>query len=603
MFRYVALSWDPMAGEPSAAARHLASGLENTAQWHVALRRPGLAVFSTGEKPNVNQSYALAGARGAVLGKLFRLDGSGLPHNHFIASVEASAEIVQTAGRSLVERYWGRYVAFIEAEPGGFLVMRDPSGALPCFRMQHGGVQVVFSWLEDVLGRLPSVAPPSVDGECLAAHIASGELTGHPTALAGVSQVLPGEAIRLGGRDVAARLLWSPSEQASLAPITDPAQASEALREVVRRCVLAWASCHESILLRLSGGVDSSILACCLSERDTRARVTCLNYHSPGSDSDERPYARLAAAMAQRELVEMERDPGFRLEQVLDVARTPSPMNYLGRLGARTDAELAAAAGAPAMFTGSGGDQLFLEFAGWWPAADYLRLQGFDRGFMAAAMDAARLGKVSVWRAARLAFGDRFRRRPPSMQTTMPWALATDTVWETMRQPRRFLHPVHADPSGLPIGKLMQAQQVTHFGGYYDPYQREAAPELVNPLLSQPLIELVLRIPTYVLTLGGRGRGLARRAFAQDLPPEIAARRSKGGLEEQIATVLARNLAFARQVLLDGELVRRGLIDRHRLERALSGGPGAVGRAGEIHMYIGVEAWLQRWSASRQPKS
>ncbi|MBE0547905.1 MAG: hypothetical protein IH627_09685 [Rubrivivax sp.] len=149
----------------------------------------------------------------------------------------------------------------------------------------------------------------------------------------------------------------------------------------------------------------------------------------------------------------------------------------------------------------------------------------------------------------------------------------------------------------------MQVQQVTHFGGYYDPYQRHAAPELVNPLLSQPLIELVLRIPTYVLTLGGRGRGLARRAFAQDLPPEIVSRRSKGGLQEQITTILARNLAFARQVLLDGELVRRGLIDRSRLERALSGGPGAVGRAGEIHMYIGVEAWLQRWSASRRQKS
>lgn len=510
---------------------------------------------------------------------------------------------MQTAGRLLVERYWGRYVAFIEAGPSSFLVVRDPSGALPCFRMQHAGVQVVFSWLEDVLGRMPSVVLPSVDWECLAAHIASGELTGHPTSLSGVSQILPGEGIHLGTRDGAAGFLWSPSEQASLAPIADPAQASEALREAVRRCVLAWASCYESILLRLSGGVDSLILACCLSEQDTRTRVICLNYHSPGSDSDERPYARLAAARAQRELVEIERDASFRLEQVLDVARTPSPMNYLGRFGARTDAELAAAVGAPAVFTGAGGDQLFLEFAQWWPAADYLRLHGPDSGFMAAAMDAARLGKVSVWRAARLALGDRFRRRPPPLHAARPWALATDAVWETMRHPRRFLHPAHADVSSLPIGKLMQVQQVTHFGGYYDPYQREAAPELVNPLLSQPLIELVLRIPTYVLTLGGRGRGLARLAFAQDLPPEIVRRRSKGGLQEQITTILTRNLAFARQVLLDGELVRRGLIDRSRLERALAGGPGAVGRVGEIHMYIGVEAWLQRWPASRRRKS
>jgi asparagine synthase (glutamine-hydrolysing) len=464
--------------------------------------------------------------------------------------------------------------------------------------MEHGGVRIVFSWLEDVLRWMPSITPPAVDWECLAAHIASGELTGHPTSLQGISQILPGERSPLGEGSGSATLLWTPTAQASLPPIIDPAQAADALREVVRRCALAWASCYESVVLRLSGGVDSSILACSLTERDTRTRVTCLNYHSPGSDTDERAYARLAAARARRELVEIERDAGYRLEQVLDVARMPSPANYIGRFGSLTDAHLAAAVGAPALFTGSGGDQLFLESAAWWPAADYLRLQGPGIGFFTAAMNAARLGQVSVWRAARLAIKDRFRSRPPPMDTVRPWALATDTVWETLKSPGRFQHPVHSEPSDLPIGKLMQAQQVTHFGGYYDPYRAEAAPEQVHPLLSQPLMDLCLSIPTWVLTLGGRGRGLARRAFARDLPEQIAGRRSKGGLQEQLAAVLANNHGFVRPLLLDGRLAASGLVDRGRLEQALSGRPGAVGRAGEIHMYVAVEAWLQRWPAS-----
>jgi asparagine synthase (glutamine-hydrolysing) len=598
MFRYVALSWDPEAETPAAAAHHLADGLRAAKDWRPALQRPGLAVFSTGETANANLAYTLAGDRGVVLGKLFRPDGSSVSADHFAASAEVSADVVRTAGSLLVERYWGRYVAFLESASAGFVVVRDPSGALPCFRMHHGGVRIFFSWLEDVLRWMPSVTSPAVDWECLAAHVAAGELTGHPTSLQGVSQVLPGECHPLADGSRGAALLWSPTKQAGLSPIIDPAQAADALREVVRRCAHAWASCYDAIVLRLSGGVDSSILACSLTEGDTQTRVTCLNYHSPGSDTDERYYARLAAARARRELVEIERDAGFRLEQVLDVARMPSPANYLGRFGAHTDANLAAAVGAPALFTGSGGDQLFLESATWWPAADYLRLQGPGIGFLWAAMNAARLGQVSVWRAARLAIADRFRSRPPAADTARPWALATDTVWETLKNPGRFQHPVHGEPSDLPIGKLIQAQQVTHFGGYYDPYRREAAPEQVHPLLSQPLIELCLRIPTWVLTVGGRGRGLARRAFAADLPEQIAGRRSKGGLQEQLAAVLASNPDFVRAFLLEGRLAASGLVDRSRLERALSGRPGAVGRPGEIHMYVAVEAWLQRWPAS-----
>ncbi len=132
--------------------------------------------------------------------------------------------------------------------------------------------------------------------------------------------------------------------------------------------------------------------------------------------------------------------------------------------------------------------------------------------------------------------------------------------------------------------------------GYYDPFERDAAAELVNPLHSQPLVELCLRLPTYVLTHGGRARGLARRAFAAHLPPEIRTRRSKGGMEEHLKAVLLRNLDFARATLLEGELARRGLLDRRRVEAALSLQPTTVEtHIGEVHRLIGIEVWAQSW--------
>lgn len=603
MFRYIALIWKAGAEAASAVSRRLAVGLEGSADWRVVLDRPGLQVFSTGERPGVHQAYALDQGRGVVLGRLFSRHGPAPSADHFGKHPGESAEAVRTSGQLLIDQYWGRYVAFLELGDGDHCVLRDPSGTLPCFRMGHDGVEVVYSWLDDVLTAMPLLPLPAVNWECLTAHMAFGELTGHATALEGITQVLAGELVHVGAdRSKRSIFLWKATDHAHRDRFEDPAQASDALHQTVVHCVQSWAFCYDAILLRLSGGIDSSILVSCLAEGRTRTRVTCLNYHSPGADSDERHYARLAAAHAHRELVEFERDDSFRLEQVLDVALTPSPISYLGRFGARRDAELASRIGARAMFTGAGGDQLFFEFHHWWPAADYLRIRGVDQGLPAAMMSAARLGKVSVWRAAGLALADRFRGHLPPPLMQRPWALATEALWAPLRQAERFSHPALAETAGLPIGKLMQVQQLLHFGAYYDPYLREAAPELVNPLLSQPLVELCLRIPTYLLTLGGRGRGLARHAFAGDLPPEITRRRSKGGMEELIDTILQHNIAFARQALLDGELVRQGLLDRGRVERALAGASGASAvRAGEIHMFIGVEAWLRRWSASSRP--
>ena len=67
-------------------------------------------------------------------------------------------------------------------------------------------------------------------------------------------------------------------------------------------------------------------------------------------------------------------------------------------------------------------------------------------------------------------------------------------------------------------------------------------------------------------------------------------------MEEHLKDVLASNLEFARGVLMDGELVRRGLLDRAAIETVLSGKPTSLpGSPGHIHAFLGVELWLARW--------
>ena len=455
---------------------------------------------------------------------------------------------------------------------------------------------VFFSWLEDLIALAPTASTLRVNWDAVTARLALRQLGGRETALEGVEQVLPGELITLGERAPPSESLWSAHTFARQCNRLEPELAAPQLRQMVMECVRDLASCHSSILLRLSGGVDSAILLGSLVSEPMATKITCLNYHSVGSDSDERSFARLSATRAAVELVERERNSNFRLDDLMTAARMPTPENYIGRMGSgRIDAEVADAHGARAMFTGVGGDQLFFQLRCTWPAADYLNVNGFDRGFLRACLGAARLGRVSLIESIRQALAAQRNRSGPLDGWGRFTKLMRSEALDSVCQPERYVHPDLLEAGDLPIGKFNQLQALVSVSGYYDPYLREAAPELVNPLLSQPIIESCLATPTWLLTQGGQARGLLRRAFADDIPREIATRQSKGGMEEHVAAILRHNLPFVRSLLLDGQLVARGLLERDKVEATLAGRLSALGGyLSEIHECIAVEAWLQR---------
>ena len=340
MFRYVALIWDDTGPTTSIRARQLSRRLATIAGWSAALERPGLVVHTTGAQPRANGVYSLRGDQGVVLGKLFRRGGVSAPVQSDITITSAESEqILRTSGRALVQDFWGRYVTFFQTADGACCVIRDPSGTLPCFWIRHEGVTIVFSWLEDALALLSDVEAPRANWDAVAAFIKLGALGGRETALEGVSQVLAGELIDL--RQESSTLLWSAVDIAQSPTAHGAAEAESLLRESVRACTRSWASCYDTLLLRLSGGVDSSILLSCLAPGGTDADVLCLNYYSAGSNSDEREYARLAAGRVGRDLIERERNTGFRIERVSTAARMPIPTDYIGWMNAATDARLA----------------------------------------------------------------------------------------------------------------------------------------------------------------------------------------------------------------------------------------------------------------------
>lgn len=305
MFRYIAIAWNESAPAPAAVAQQLSAEWQQRSDWNAALLRPGLEVFTRGSLAGVNEAVTLQGGSGLILGRLFRRADPALPAvPDAVLSSDDADNIIRSGGRALIKEFWGRYVAFLKPAHGPDLLIRDPTGALPCFRLRHRGVSIIFSWLEDALLMIGGAQPCRVNWDAVTAQLLRGSLGGRETSLEGVLQVLPGEAVML--HEEGSALLWNAVEIAGRPSTANAEDAPALLRHTVQACARAWASCYSSLLLRLSGGIDSSILLSCLAPSKTAADVLCLNYHSPGSDSDERHYARLAAAHAGRDLLERE---------------------------------------------------------------------------------------------------------------------------------------------------------------------------------------------------------------------------------------------------------------------------------------------------------
>lgn len=573
MFRYIALVWNDAHQGHCAAAQLIIRQLQTSSRrWTAALALPGLQVFHCGGRTGSTEAHPLPRSAGVILGTLFQpCADTQAPRRKTTFSAADTARVLETGGRSLIADYWGRYVAFAHdsARRRTFL-LRDPTGALPCFHAAFRDVHLFFSSAEDCasLGLLDLPVDWEFIAERAAFPLRASQTAARPsirrTAIKQISIVQPGEQVEVHRGALTRSLAWDPLQIAQAAPIQDGRQGAEQLRHAAKACVHAWAACYHGVLHSLSGGLDSSIVLGCLSDAQHRPYVTCLNYHSFSSGGDERYFARLAANQAHCPLIEWERDCAIPLEDLRCMERSAAPVNYLNWLQvSRREARLAREIGADAVFSGDGGDELFCRNQGILGAADYLRSKGVNRHFIEVALDTAHVENCSLWHVIREAFKQR------------------------------------RAPDGAPAGKCRHAASLCAPYEHADPLSSLDSPERVQPLLSQPLIELCLRIPTYLLTSKGWDRAMARQAFSEDVPREILRRRSKASMNENVLDVLKRNTEAARELLLDGELVGNGVIERAALETALSDGASDKTSAHEVFELLSTEAWLRSWKSPR----
>lgn len=472
-------------------------------------------------------------------------------------------ESAKTAALRLVRDYWGAYVAVLP-DPGRrtLALLVDPSGLFPIYR-RMSQTHVVFASDACLLGEAVGDRP-KVDWAALALFLRYPELRQKRTCLAGVEELAPGTLIATGGTQELELPVWSGSDYLPQGRAPSFGDAAAELRELATRTCAAWTDLFGRVAVATSGGVDSSFLCAALAAGDRD--FGCITLATSDSSGDESDYARLLADHLGADFTRRFYDPAWYCPTACASAGLPRP----GRKGFLTAVDALLAAGSSAqgktiVLDGNGGDNLFCFLHSAAPIVDRLRNEGPGAALFETLPDMCRVTGCDVPTMLR-ATGKRLM----GGHSKQEWApdsrlLAGGAVSEHLPEP---LTPLHRLATWRHPGKrdhlalIMRAQHHVH--------DFALGPARFSPLMSQPLLEFCLGVPTWTWVTGGQNRALARAAFANLLPRSVLDRTSKAGPDSFIRGAFDRHRAVLRDLLLDGLLAEHGVIDRAAVGQAFT---------------------------------
>jgi asparagine synthase (glutamine-hydrolysing) len=545
----------PAQGSTGATFPNLPDAL-NAMGMHVRYASGALTLFGTKDL----STLSLPGG-GILIGHLFTQDGIAVNDSARLPELSDPTHI----RKHILETYWGSYLVIQpDAQgPGAFTMTRTPSAAgnLPCIYSITDGSGFLTSDVS--LAIRAHFYRKQVDWDFLVHRLRFPGIKTQRTGLTDLAELLPGCSLSVSGANVSVRQAWSPWDFVSPERrYRDLRDAVDQIRHAVTSAVRAWADADRSILLELSGGLDSSIVAACL--RDTHARIICSNLVTPVPGVDERQYARQMASLLGVELHTEHLD--------LDKTRfdfTPSSDSVapsMGPLQYAVDQTMEAAAerhGANAYYSGGGGDSVFCYLRTAAPSVDAWRARGFGAA-ITTVRDLATLHQCTLWKAARLTLS-KLRRPPPSPFHEDPSFLTSGMATIEPEAHPWFAAPAHALPGDL--------ERIFDLAGnqfFQSQAARGSRRPLRFPLLSQPVMEACLRAPSWMWIAGGRNRAVARTAFSDVLPPDVVNRQSKATYMSYLGAVHERNKQQISDFLLSGRLRSQGLLDAHAIHAFLS---------------------------------
>ena len=495
-------------------------------------------------------------------------------------------------GPDFVRRLEGMFAfALWDRSRERLVLARDRLGKKPLVWTRLADGTLAFASELKALLRLPDVRR-DVDMAALDAYLALQYVPGDSTGIAGIHRVPPGHMLLAEGESQRIERYWTPAP-AALSPRSDE-DWLELVRAAVRDAVTERLAADVPLGALLSGGIDSSVVVSLMARHGSQP-VRTFTVGFEDARYDERDYARAVAdryATVHEEL-RIDADVPDTVERLADTFDEPlgdeaAFPTFLICEQARRHVTVA--------LTGDGGDE---SFAGYERYAAHRFANVVPTAVAAAgarALRATRAGSTeprsTLFRAARFL----------DVATAPP----VDRYARLMEVfPRELRARLWADGAAAPLDLRPRTRGVrglqlldleTYLPGDLLPKSDLASMahslELRSPLLDRRVVELGLALPDSLKTRGVTGKVALRRAFAADLPTQVA-RRGKTGFGVPLGRWFREDLReLARDVLANDRgwfraaEIRR-LQDEHESGRADHGH--------RLWCLLMLELWARRY--------
>ena len=530
----------------------------------------GLQLFSTNDLP----LRPMAEGGGFVLGHVF--DVSGTP-----AAEPVRSDLSRGGAERLVRQVWGSYVA-VAWQGHRLAALRDPSGGLACYHAEADGAVYLTSVPHLLIDC--GLIPVELDWPVLANSLTRQRMRGPATAIRSIRELLPGTLLTFGRERTATLEIWDPWRHAQ----STAGEAAERLEHVLSATLRAWARTTRRPLIEVSGGLDSAVVAAGIAAAAPGASL--ITFAAGPGDADETGYAKTIAEHLGLEL----EIAAPRLEEV-DLTRSLS--GNLPRPNARAFTQAADAQslrhgrsiGADAFVSGGGGDDVFCYLRTVLPAIDRLQAEGW-RAMAQTARHIAVMNHSTYWEALSRIARRLLRGRSGKPLGELTFLRAEHVITDLLAEP-------DAVDRLIPPGKADHVRGLLTIQNFLEGHARVQHAPILSPLLSQPIVECCLSIPSWRWCEDGRNRAVARQAFARHLPRIVIERRSKGGFDGFCARLLQVNRALIRDMLADGHLARQGLLDREAVDRAIRNPSPPADTITRLLSLVDVESWVASWSS------
>ena len=482
------------------------------------------------------------------------------------------------------------------------LLARDPFGTRTLY---YSGNSVRFMWSSTLEALLRTGAIDcEVDDEYVAGFLA---LHAEPwrSPYKNIFAIEPGHFVTIGtSTAVRTERFWYPNRNPEIRYQSD-AEYEEHFRHLFREAVRCRLRATGPVWLELSGGLDSSSIACMADDiiEKGEAAEACLDTVSYLEDEAATSYDRkfLSVLAASRGTAgHLFRGQGHWVRFVSPEASFISrPNTSLCVAGSHERlCQLMDNAGARVLLNGLGGDQVLWSIPTASPELADLFFQRRPLLLHKQLQIWSQLLKRPYWQllwreAAGPLLPQSLSGHWQSKMTPAPW-LESDFVKETNLQERLLLPK---DPLGyrLPSSR-MQASRIFFIISTIAAanYWEQAAYERSYPFLHRPLVEFLMAIPFEQKLRPGETRSLMRRALKDLVPDTILQRRSKGVVGEAFCRGLDKEWHVLRPMLMNARVCNRGYVNQDALITAVN-----LARHGKTYdistllQTIALEIWLR----------